>query len=162
MINSSLCPCGSNLPFTTCCLPILDDHHLAKTADALMRSRYTAYVKKNEKHILASWHEINRPEKLNFDGHPVVWLGLTIHEVREGSENDVTGTVDFTSTYLENGLISKLREISQFVREDGLWYYRGGECNVKRQKVERNSPCPCGSGNKFKRCCLLDNDAKSP
>ena len=25
---------------------------------------------------------------------------------------------------------------------------------VKRQKVGRNSPCPCGSGKKFKNCCM--------
>lgn len=155
MIISPLCPCGSNLPFSVCCLPILEDHRCAKTAEALMRSRYTAFVKKNEKHILASWHVKNRPEKLNFDDHPVVWLGLTLHEVREGSENDIAGSVDFTSTYLENNQISKLREISQFVRENDLWYYLGGKCLLKRQKVERNGPCPCGSGNKFKRCCLL-------
>lgn len=23
------------------------------------------------------------------------------------------------------------------------------------RKVGRNAPCPCGSGNKFKRCCLF-------
>ena len=157
MSNSPLCPCGSNLPYTSCCLPILDGHHRAETAEALMRSRYTAFVCQHEQHILASWHKNNRPEKLNFDDHPVVWLGLEIHEVRDGLENDMTGSVDFTSTYLENGQISRLRENSQFVREDGLWYYLSGQCNVKRQKVERNGPCPCGSGKKFKRCCLQGN-----
>lgn len=160
MINSPLCPCGSNLPYAICCLPILNDHHSAKTAEALMRSRYTAFVNKHEQHILASWHKKYRPEKLNFDGYPVVWLGLIVHEVREGSENDATGTVDFTSTYLENGQLSILRETSEFVRENGLWYYLHGECSIKRQKVERNGPCPCGSGKKFKRCCLLENLAK--
>jgi SEC-C motif domain protein len=160
MINSPLCPCGSKLPYTSCCLPILEGHQLAETAEGLMRSRYTAFVHKHEQHILASWHKKNRPEKLNFEDNPVVWLGLTIHEVREGSKNDMVGTVDFTSTYLENGQIARLRENSQFVREDGLWYYLRGECNVTRQKVERNAHCPCGSGKKFKRCCLLAQFAK--
>ena len=26
--------------------------------------------------------------------------------------------------------------------------------NVKRVKIGRNDPCPCGSGNKFKKCCI--------
>lgn len=25
---------------------------------------------------------------------------------------------------------------------------------VKRRKIGRNDPCPCGSGNKFKKCCI--------
>jgi len=25
---------------------------------------------------------------------------------------------------------------------------------LKHGKVGRNDPCPCGSGNKFKKCCL--------
>lgn len=156
MNNLHLCPCGSNLPYTTCCLPILNDHHKATTAEMLMRSRYTAFVERHENHILASWHQTNRPGELNFENHPVVWLGLEIHGTLGGLEQDSTGSVDFTSTYLENGQISILRENSEFVREDGLWYYLRGECKVRRQKVERNGPCPCGSGKKFKRCCLVN------
>ena len=125
-----------------------------------MRSRYTAFIRRHENHILASWHEKNRPEKLNFDDHPVTWLGLDIHSIQDGAPQDVVGTVEFTATYLENGQIVKLREKSQFVRENDLWYYLSGECTVKRQKIERNGPCPCGSGKKFKRCCLIGDTAK--
>lgn len=25
---------------------------------------------------------------------------------------------------------------------------------MRRKKIGRNEPCPCGSGKKFKRCCL--------
>jgi uncharacterized protein YchJ len=28
-----------------------------------------------------------------------------------------------------------------------------GPATLNRQKTGRNSPCPCGSGLKFKRCC---------
>ena len=28
-------------------------------------------------------------------------------------------------------------------------------------KVGRNAPCPCGSGKKFKKCCLLSQDGKA-
>ena len=154
MIDSPLCPCGSQMPYSRCCLPILEDHHRAETAEALMRSRYTAFVQRHEHHILASWHVTSRPETLNFEAHPVVWLGLEIHGCCQGLQGDNTGSVDFTSSYLENGYLCRLRENSRFVKEDGLWYYQQGECTVKRGKVERNRPCPCGSGKKFKRCCL--------
>jgi len=154
MTNQSFCPCGSGTPFSSCCLPVLNDHRLATTAEALMRSRYTAFVEKHEKHVLSSWHGSTRPKKLNFEDHPVAWLGLEIHQCQEGLTTDDHGTVDFTSSYLENGQLCRLRELSQFIKEDGLWYYLRGECQVTKEKIARNSPCPCGSGLKFKRCCL--------
>ena len=151
----SLCPCGSALATEACCLPILRDHARAASAEALMRSRYTAFVLRDEKHILASWQPKSRPKGLNFDDFPVTWLGLAIHRVEQGGPGDTLGTVEFTSTYVENGVLCALREVSSFVREEGLWFYLRGECQVDRRKVERNAPCPCGSGKKFKRCCLL-------
>lgn len=154
MTTPLLCPCGSQKSFAACCLPIFDNHQCAETAEALMRSRYSAFVHKHENHILASWHPRSRPKTLHFDDHPVTWLGLQIHECQEGAQEDSTGTVEFTSSYLENGQLCRLKEKSQFLKEDGLWFYLRGECQVKREKVERNSPCPCGSGLKFKRCCL--------
>jgi len=29
-------------------------------------------------------------------------------------------------------------------------------------KIKRNEPCPCGSGRKYKHCCLKKKDAISP
>jgi len=31
---------------------------------------------------------------------------------------------------------------------------RAAEVKRRTQQVGRNDPCPCGSGRKFKRCCL--------
>ncbi|WP_334183852.1 MULTISPECIES: SEC-C metal-binding domain-containing protein [Sphingomonadaceae] len=28
--------------------------------------------------------------------------------------------------------------------------------SIKRQKIGRNDPCPCGSGRKYKKCCGLN------
>ncbi len=30
------------------------------------------------------------------------------------------------------------------------------------EKVGRNDPCPCGSGKKYKQCCLLKKEEKTP
>ena len=149
-----MCPCGSTLSADACCKPVLDNHRCAETAESLMRSRYTAFVQKHDQHILASWHPRTRPQTLNFDDHPVVWLGLEIHDCHNGGHTDNNGIVEFTSTYLENGQLCRLREKSEFLKENDLWYYLRGECTVKREKIERNRLCPCGSGKKFKRCCL--------
>jgi SEC-C motif-containing protein len=142
------------LSFSACCQPILENHRRAETAEALMRSRYTAFVQRHEPHILASWHQRTRPKALNFDDHPVVWLGLEIHESLAGTAADSEGTVEFTTFYLENSQLCSLREKSRFLKEDGLWFYLRGECSINKEKVERNRPCPCGSGKKFKKCCL--------
>ncbi len=154
MINESQCPCGSGSAYSSCCQPILNDHHLAKTAEMLMRSRYTAFVQQHARHIQSSWHITTRPKTLNFDDNPVVWLGLKINGCQKGLAADNSGEVDFTASYLEDGQLCKLQEVSQFLQEDGLWYYAKGECKVMKEKIARNSPCPCGSGQKFKRCCL--------
>ena len=154
MIKESLCPCGSGSAYFSCCLPVLNDHSLATTAEMLMRSRYTAFVRQHTQHIQSSWHMKTRPKTVNFEDHPVVWLGLQIHSCQDGLAGDNNGTVDFTCSYLENGQLCKLQEVSQFLKENGLWYYLSGECRVTKEKIARNAPCPCGSGQKFKRCCL--------
>ena len=155
MNNHTLCPCLSGLPYADCCEAVLNDHRLALTAEILMRSRYTAFVIKHIQHLLTSWHPSSRPRNLNFDKHRVTWLGLEIHQATNGQIVDTSGSVEFTSTYLENGQLCKLRENSRFTKEDDLWYYQGGECTVDKRKVARSAPCPCGSGKKFKRCCLI-------
>jgi len=39
---------------------------------------------------------------------------------------------------------------------------KGTETVVKGQKVGRNAPCPCGSGKKYKKCCLLKEEGEIP
>lgn len=153
--SGGFCPCGSMLAEESCCLPILRDHHRAESALALMRSRYTAFVLRHEEHILGSWHETSRPPKLHLEDFPATWIGLEIHQTDHGEKSDHRGTVEFTSTCVDNGHLCKLREKSSFVKEDGLWFYVGGDCQVTRNSPPRNIPCPCGSGKKFKRCCML-------
>lgn len=154
MMHKFQCPCGSGSASSACCLPVIQDHRLATTAEILMRSRYTAFVLQHTQYIQSSWHTSTRPKTLNFDDHPVVWLGLKVHNCQNGQACDSNGNVDFSCSYLENGQLCKLQEISQFLKEDDLWYYLRGDCKVTKEKIARNSSCPCGSGQKFKRCCL--------
>lgn len=91
---------------------------------------------------------------MDFENHPVTWLGLEIQERNRGEHSGAIDTVHFIARYIENGVVSELSEVSEFIKEDGLWYYLKGDCTVKKNKQGRNNPCPCGSGKKFKRCCL--------
>jgi SEC-C motif-containing protein len=53
-----------------------------------------------------------------------------------------------------------LHEKAEFVREGGGWIYtrplREGPAPFREtvKKPGRNDPCPCGSGKKYKQCCL--------
>ena len=37
----------------------------------------------------------------------------------------------------------------------GIVYYDSFAIEIKNMpKIQRNEPCPCGSGKKFKKCCI--------
>jgi len=158
----SLCPCGSNLGFEACCGPIIAGA-AAPTAEALMRSRYSAYVKHEYAHLEKS---LSAGQRKDFDAadskrwaESSEWLGLTIHQVEKGGVNDDTGMVHFTAKFRTEGKENDHIEAALFTREEGQWVYSGfiqAKGNTVRReapKVGRNDPCPCGSGKKFKKCC---------
>ena len=72
------CPCGSGKKFDNCCAPFLEGRQTAATAEKLMRSRYVAYVMKNESYLLHTWHESSRPAQLALEQGNIQWLGLQI------------------------------------------------------------------------------------
>ena len=82
----------------------------------------------------------------------VAWLSLQIVSKEAGTERDQTGVVEFIARYLEGAAVHALHERSTFSRQDGQWRYDSGSPEVTVSKVERNEPCPCGSGKKFKAC----------
>lgn len=147
------CPCGSGALFSLCCEPLVTGRVDAGTALALMRSRYTAYVLGEKAYLLATWYPGSCPDDLEFGDPAPQWLGLRIHSSRDGNAGDEEGYVDFSATYLLDGSCWTLRENSRFLRQAGRWYYRNGESRTVRTTIHRNTPCPCGSGRKFKRCC---------
>ncbi|GAV19543.1 hypothetical protein MMIC_P0479 [Mariprofundus micogutta] len=138
------CPCGSGDPFASCCQPIIAGSP-APSPEALMRSRYSAYVLGCWDYLRESWHPDTRPSKITpTDTH---WLGLSI-------VNAKADTVEFIAGFKETSKIMALHEISRFAKHDGYWRYVDGDCDVA--EAGRNSPCPCGSGLKTKRCCGKD------
>lgn len=147
------CPCCSTKLFSGCCGPVIQDQSRAKTAEQLMRSRYTAFTQANNEYLMNSWAMETRPQEISTEDDAIQWLGLEVLECENGSANDREGFVRFTARFLSSGHLCCLHESSHFIKEDGLWYYLDGETQSDRAKVGRNAPCPCGSGKKFKRCC---------
>lgn len=125
MKPNEACPCGSGKSYAACCGPLHAGEKPAPTAEALMRSRYAAYVLKLEDYLLATWHASTRPSELDLAADDSKWLGL---EVRAHQQQDAThATVDFVARYRIAGRGHRLRELSRFVREDGRWYYIDGD-----------------------------------
>ena len=149
--ENSGCPCGSGQNVGDCCLQLIRYGLKAQTAEALMRSRYSAYVLGEEAYLLASWHADTRPAALNLSASGVVWTGLEVIRVRKGQADDKEGSVEFIARYRLNGSKEQIHELSRFVFEQGQWFYLDGD--LRHQKIARNAACPCGSGKKYKRCC---------
>ncbi|MBT8492606.1 MAG: SEC-C domain-containing protein, partial [Deltaproteobacteria bacterium] len=67
--------------------------------------------------------------------------------------------VEFIARYKARGADLHHHERSTFAQQDGEWFYRDGQIVKPKTvvkdspKVGRNSPCPCGSGKKYKKCC---------
>ncbi len=109
-----------------------------------MRSRYSAFALANAPYLRAT-SVLPMGDDLESWSKSVVWLGLRIARA-EGQ------SVEFIARCLEGGAVRVMHEVSQFVEQDGRWLYASGQNDVAREKVERNAPCPCGSGRKFKQC----------
>ena len=151
------CHCESGRLFTDCCRPLLAGSSPALTAEALMRSRYTANVLKNTSYLLNTWHSTSRPPSIDPDTIPI-WCGLSVLAVKQGKQGDHRGMVEFRALYRSGTGLGVLHERSRFVFENGRWFYVDGELlesddQLSRQ-TGRNAPCPCGSGKKYKKCCL--------
>ncbi|MCK4743006.1 MAG: YchJ family protein [Sulfuriflexus sp.] len=155
--NTSACYCGKDTPFDACCGRIHDDIALADTAESLMRARFSAYSIDNLDFIRQSWHSTTCPSDVEANEDGFQWLNLEITDTTS-SADDNEAEVEFIASYSLNGNEGKLHERSQFARENGQWRYIDGKLKkgapVSVNKIGRNEPCPCGSGKKYKRCCL--------
>jgi SEC-C motif domain protein len=127
------CPCGRRdtsglaLAYARCCgryLPAYDSAP-APDAEALMRSRYSAFVLEQPDYLLATWHPSTRPRELTLEPG-VKWLGLEVKEYKVIDADHAE--VEFVARQRDpGGRATRLHERSRFVREGGRWYYVDGE-----------------------------------
>ena len=123
---SKPCPCTPSATYATCCQP-LHEGAPAPTAEALMRSRYSAYVLGLRDYLAATWHPATRPDPFELDDTPGLrWLGLDVKRHVDGG--DGTAVVEFIARYKAGGAPAvRLHEVSRFERVDGRWLYVDGE-----------------------------------
>jgi SEC-C motif domain protein len=123
------CPCGSNNAIEECCARYINGD-AAPTPEALMRSRYTAYVQANIDYIAATMRgnaakDFNQEEAKNWC-QQITWEGLTIIKAKPPGKHLTTGTVEFVALYRHEGRLHRMHEVSKFKRIQGRWYYMDG------------------------------------
>jgi SEC-C motif domain protein len=111
------------LAYAECCGPAHEGQPPA-TAEALMRSRFSAFALDNDAYVLSSWHPGTRPTEIEPDPH-LRWVGLDIIESSGGGMLDNEGVVEFRAHYKDHGGPGDMVERSRFVRHDGQWVYWG-------------------------------------
>ena len=121
---AAACPCGSGASYAGCCGRLHAGEAVAASAEALMRSRYSAFVLGLTGYLSATWHPSTRPTDLSLEPG-VRWLGL---EVRSHRQPDSThATVEFVARSRVAGRGQRLHETSRFVLENGRWLYVDGD-----------------------------------
>ncbi len=150
------CYCGNSMAFEQCCGRFLTKQEWPHTPEECMRARYSAYVTHNIDFIRETQSSARRTE-INWDdteqwSKNAKWKKLEII----AAEDD---WVEFIATYEMDGKEINHHERSTFILEKERWYFDDGKMiqgTIKRagEKIGRNDPCPCGSGKKYKKCCL--------
>ncbi len=162
-MTAELCPCGSEKSLRECCLPLIEGKKTASTAEALLRSRYTAFVRGDIDYILDTHHtktkgDVNR-QGIEEWSKKSEWLGLEVLQTEGGQSSDTQGQIAFHVQYKVDGKTQDHRELSLFEKENGHWRFLdasalgGGTYRRAEPKIGRNDPCTCGSGKKYKKCC---------
>ncbi len=95
---------------------------MAPSAEALMRSRYSAFVRLEGDYLVETWHPSTRLTQIDFAPNQE-WLLLRIVETQTDGDS---ATVEFVARSRVGGQSRVLHEISRFIREDGRWYYVDG------------------------------------
>jgi len=126
MPNQSLCRCGSGVVYQQCCGAFHAGDTFAPTAEALMRSRFSAYCLHNAAYLLATWDARTRPMMLSFAGDQPCWQTLEIVRIQQGGVNHSKGKVEFNAFYDEGGQRWCLNERSRFIKMGGRWFYMDG------------------------------------
>ncbi|SNR52185.1 YchJ family protein [Lutibacter flavus] len=124
------CPCSIEKKYSDCCKKAHQNIGSVSSAEALMRSRYSAFVLANIEYLQKSHHSKTRPlkkEKRDIEKwtKSVKWLKLEVLNTTKDTTNDSTGTVEFKAFFMENGNINVIHENSKFVKENNHWVYVG-------------------------------------
>lgn len=126
------CYCCSDSRFERCCLPFINGSLKPPTAEALMRSRYSAYSVVDIDYLLQTTHPSTRKshdrEIIKQWADQSLWQKLEVISTIEGNITDKKGMVEFKAHYLDSASQSHIHhEYSNFIKELGKWFYVDGK-----------------------------------
>jgi len=163
----SNCPCGSAKDFKDCCAIIHSAPHLAVHAQQIMRARYSAFSLGEVGFIIDTYHSSANAQSERAQithATQLSWVKLEIVDAPTFAATDECSYVEFKAWFVEEGKLQCLHERSRFKKERRgqhfQWCYIDGvhsSAQNTAKKMGRNSPCPCNSGKKFKKCCGENN-----
>lgn len=126
-MSETTCPCGglpTGAALGRCCGPALDGEAWPETAEALMRSRYTAFALLNTDHLFRTWHPKGRPTQVIADPQ-TTWVRLEVLDTADGGADDSEGIVEYRAHYCDPDGAGVLAERAHFARRAGRWVYTG-------------------------------------
>lgn len=151
--GTSHCPCGSGDTLLACC----GRYHAgapAPSAERLMRSRYSAYVLGLIDYLQATTLPAQQAsldlQSMREWSAASIWLGLEVEHSQLLGGQPEHALVTFTARWHDQAGEHTQHERSAFVQNEGNWYFIDPTTPLK---AGRNDPCPCGSRQKFKKCC---------
>jgi len=159
LIIDDICPCNKNNSYSECCGVLHKRQSIASTAEMLMRSRYSAWALHLIDYIFdTTWpfqKQLLNKEEMEKWSSKIEWIKLVVDETKDGGVYDDLGMVKFTANYtvLEVDKNEIHYETSYFIKQSNVWFYVYPDMYDK-PPLSRNEECLCGSGKKFKRCCL--------
>jgi SEC-C motif-containing protein len=152
-MDAMTCPCQRQQDnpkfYAACCEPF----HKGKVPDLpeqLMRSRFSAYALGLGDYVKKTWHPSTCPNDLNLEADDQ-WIKLNIVS-SDKKQVHFQAYFKNENTKAQNRY-NVLEETSDFVFENGRWFYVSGDSQITEYKQQRNESCLCGSGKKHKKCC---------
>ncbi|WP_261874451.1 YchJ family protein [Vibrio rarus] len=159
-LATSLCRCHSKKRYQDCCQPIHLQPSQAQSPLQLMRARYCAHELNLVEFVIHTYHPSchaqNDAQAIAESVHGE-WVKLEVVSTELGA-HDKEGFVTFNAYFIEDKRQYSFSEKSRFIKEGEQWFYIDGEMfdyplAVPKSTLQRNDPCHCGSGKKFKKCC---------
>ncbi|MEN0057580.1 MAG: YchJ family metal-binding protein [Bdellovibrio sp.] len=127
------CPCGSELDYTKCCGLYHAGQASAPTAEALMRSRYSAFAK-NQMQYLRDTTDPQTIDQIDEDANQewadrAQFLKL---EILNAEEKGTKGLVEFKAFYTVDNEEYVHHEVSTFRKQAGEWLFKSGKVKAPK------------------------------
>ena len=140
MAAKDLCPCRSGKPYKACCEPFHRGAREAPDAEALMRSRFAAFAKKEAAYLWRTLHpdheDRQRPEAevlraLHASAGTFRYAGLAILDTRPPGEDGIAQVL-FLARLFEGSNDRSFVELSDFAHDGEGWRYLRGTLRPAR------------------------------